>query len=210
VANSLLLFFPPLPQTFPPRVLRCIFTPNWLFGLIFIFVLQSASVLNFFPRPLANKSRFWSQQCQKKSWFLAPLFRTLLGKIFICILNYFHFCSYVERYPRPGESVRGKEFKLWCGGKGANQAVMASKLGANVKMVGMVGEDIFGDANIKSMQDNGVNTDLIAKTSKSSTATGCVTVTEDGENCIVVTLGANLEITVSCISLAYYILFLIP
>lgn len=87
---------------------------------------------------------------------------------------------------------------------------MASKLGANVKMVGMVGEDIFGDANIKSMQDNGVNTDLIAKTSKSSTATGCVTVTEDGENCIVVTLGANLEITVSCISLAYYILFLIP
>jgi len=102
--------------------------------------------------------------------------------------------SYVERYPRPGESVRGKQFKLWCGGKGANQAVMASKLGAKVRMVGMVGEDIFGDANINSMKANGVNTDLISKTNKSSTATGCVTVTDDGENCIVVTLGANLEI----------------
>jgi ribokinase len=90
--------------------------------------------------------------------------------------------------------VRGKEFKLWCGGKGANQAVMASKLGGSVKMCGMVGEDIFGEANIKSMQENGVNTDLITKTRKCATATGCVTVTEDGENCIVVTLGANLEL----------------
>jgi ribokinase len=44
------------------------------------------------------------------------------------------------------------------------------------------------------MKENGVNTDLISKTSRSSTATGCVTVTDDGENCIVVTLGANLEI----------------
>jgi len=102
--------------------------------------------------------------------------------------------SYVERYPRPGESVRGKQFKLWCGGKGANQAVMASKLGGSVRMAGMVGEDIFGDANIKSMQENGVNTDLIGKTNKCATATGAVTVTDDGENCIVVTLGANLEI----------------
>jgi len=102
--------------------------------------------------------------------------------------------SYVERYPRPGESVRGKQFKLWCGGKGANQAVMAAKLGAAVSMIGMVGEDIFGDANIKSIADAGDRTDLIAKTSKTHTATGAVTVTEDGENCIVVTLGAIMEI----------------
>lgn len=102
--------------------------------------------------------------------------------------------SYVERFPRPGESVRGNKFNLWCGGKGANQAVMSAKLGAKVKMCGMVGEDIFGDANIKSMQENGVNTDLITKTNKCATATGCVTVNENGENCIVVTLGANLEI----------------
>lgn len=47
-------------------------------------------------------------------------------------------------------------------------------------MCGCVGEDIFGDANIKSMQENGVDTDLITKTNKCATATGCVTVTEDG------------------------------
>ncbi|KAI6173883.1 Ribokinase [Aphelenchoides besseyi] len=101
--------------------------------------------------------------------------------------------SYVERYPRPGESVRGKTFKLWCGGKGANQAVMAAKLGAKVSMVGQVGTDIFGDANINTITDAGVKS-LITKTDKAATGTGCVTVTEDGENCIVVTLGANLEI----------------
>ncbi|KAI6243788.1 Ribokinase [Aphelenchoides fujianensis] len=98
--------------------------------------------------------------------------------------------SYVERYPRPGESVRGKTFKLFCGGKGANQAVMAARLGGSVSMVGQVGEDIFGDANIKAIGEAGVKT-LITKTNKAATGTGCVT---DGENCIVVTLGANLEI----------------
>jgi ribokinase len=46
--------------------------------------------------------------------------------------------SYVDRFPKPGESVRGNEFRTSCGGKGANQAVMAAKLGASVKMVGNV------------------------------------------------------------------------
>ncbi|KAH7719887.1 Protein F07A11.5 [Aphelenchoides avenae] len=103
--------------------------------------------------------------------------------------------SYVERFPKPGESVRGKQFKLWCGGKGANQAVAAAKLGAKVTMIGRVGTDMFGDANINAMKDAGVDTSCIEKSPTASTATGSICVSADGENCIVVTLGANLELS---------------
>jgi ribokinase len=50
--------------------------------------------------------------------------------------------SYVERFPRPGESVRGKRFQIGNGGKGANQAVTAAKLGASVTIIGMVNSSI--------------------------------------------------------------------
>ncbi|EGT41631.1 hypothetical protein CAEBREN_24017 [Caenorhabditis brenneri] len=103
--------------------------------------------------------------------------------------------SYTDRFPRPGESVRGNTFKSGSGGKGANQAVAAARLGANVAMIGMVGEDMFGDSNIKDLKENGVDTNCIGRTNKTHTATALITVNKEAENCIVVTLGANMEMS---------------
>ncbi|CAP23752.1 Protein CBG02845 [Caenorhabditis briggsae] len=103
--------------------------------------------------------------------------------------------SYTDRFPRPGESVRGNDFKSGSGGKGANQAVAAARLGANVAMIGLVGEDMFGDSNIKGLTENGVDTSCVGKTKESHTATATITVNKEAENSIVVTLGANLFLT---------------
>ncbi|KAI6190696.1 Ribokinase-like protein [Aphelenchoides bicaudatus] len=100
------------------------------------------------------------------------------------------FFTYVERFPRPGESVRGNMFKISNGGKGANQAVAIALLGADVAMIGMVGNDIFANAVLKNLEESNVNTDLIQRM---PTNTGCavITVNEQGENNIIITPGAN-------------------
>src|SRR5690606_33100518 len=63
----------------------------------------------------------------------------------------------VERYPNEGETLIGREFNRFCGGKGANQAVGAARLGAEVAMVGRVGQDLFGDEQIASLQGAGID-----------------------------------------------------
>uniref|UniRef100_F1LA31 Ribokinase n=1 Tax=Ascaris suum TaxID=6253 RepID=F1LA31_ASCSU len=102
--------------------------------------------------------------------------------------------SYATRFPRPGESIRGVSFEVGCGGRGANQAAQIARLGGKVIMIGMVGNDIFGPLNIENLRKSGVNTDYIEKSNEAGTATATVTVTEEGENSVVVILGANLEI----------------
>uniref|UniRef100_A0AC34FA01 Ribokinase n=1 Tax=Panagrolaimus sp. ES5 TaxID=591445 RepID=A0AC34FA01_9BILA len=120
--------------------------------------------------------------------------------------------SYTERFPNPGESVRGNDFKMGSGGKGANQGVQAAKLGASVTMIGRVGNDMFGDANINGLKKAGVNVEYIEKSDTAPTSVACITVDNKGttlilnlfkclvlfvgENSIVVTLGANLELNV--------------
>ncbi|KAL4237952.1 hypothetical protein ACF0H5_002662 [Mactra antiquata] len=66
--------------------------------------------------------------------------------------------SYVPHLPKPGETLQGSKFSMGYGGKGANQCVMASKLGASTAMISKVGKDTFGDGFIKNFQDLGVNT----------------------------------------------------
>ncbi|KAE9550769.1 hypothetical protein FO519_006021 [Halicephalobus sp. NKZ332] len=108
--------------------------------------------------------------------------------------------SYAERFPKPGESIRGRDFKLGSGGKGANQCVQIAKLGGNAVMIGRVGNDMFGDSNLKSLSESGVNVELIEKSRTAPTATAAITVVDEGENSIVVTLGANLELSVEKIN----------
>jgi len=104
--------------------------------------------------------------------------------------------SYVDRFPNPGESVRGKLFKTYCGGKGANQAVMAAKLGSHVAMIGRVGNDTFGTHNIQTLNSFGIDTSHVLYSDTASTATATINVSADGENCIVVCLAANLELSI--------------
>jgi ribokinase len=101
------------------------------------------------------------------------------------------FILKVERRPEPGETVTGAELSLLPGGKGANQAVAAARLGAEVAMFGRVGEDPFGEELLKNLRDNGVDTSWIETLSGAPTGSAFITVTPDGENTIIVSPGAN-------------------
>lgn len=102
-----------------------------------------------------------------------------------------------ERFPDRGETVLGTGFQTASGGKGANQAVQAAKLGARVSMVGKTGEDDFGSAMIRSLKEAGVDTGHISRTDRASSAIGNVQVESNREgnaNRIIVVSGANMLI----------------
>src|SRR5215210_4918022 len=101
------------------------------------------------------------------------------------------FVLRVERRPEPGETVTDAELALYPGGKGANQAIAAARLGAEVAMLGRVGEDSFGEELVKNLRDNGVDTSRVETVSGAPTGSAFITVTPDGENAIVVSPGAN-------------------
>ena len=101
------------------------------------------------------------------------------------------FILRVERRPEPGETVTGAELSLFPGGKGANQAIAAARLGAEVAMFGRVGEDPFEEELVKNLRDNGVDTSRVETVSGAPTGSAFITVTPDGENTIIVSPGAN-------------------
>ncbi len=101
------------------------------------------------------------------------------------------FVLKVERRPEPGETVTDAKLTLFPGGKGANQAIAAARLGAEVAMFGRVGEDPFGGKLVQNLRDNGVNTSRVEAVADAPTGSAFITVTPDGENAIVVSPGAN-------------------
>ena len=101
------------------------------------------------------------------------------------------FVLKVERRPEPGETVTGAELALFPGGKGGNQAIAAARLGADVAILGRVGEDPFGRELVVNLRDNGVDTSRVEAVTDVPTGSAFITVTPDGENAIVVSPGAN-------------------
>jgi len=97
------------------------------------------------------------------------------------------------RIPKPGETVIGRDFHTYSGGKGANQAVAVSRLDHPVVMLGAVGQDEFGKELKGSLQSFGVNTDHII-TVPGASGTASITVDDQGENSIIVTPGANRQV----------------
>ena len=96
----------------------------------------------------------------------------------------------VQRQPRPGETLHGTGGQMLPGGKGANQAVAAARLGARVAMVGAVGSDVQAEAALSALREAGVDLGHVAEI-EGPTGLAIVTVAEDGENSIVVIAGAN-------------------
>jgi ribokinase len=97
-----------------------------------------------------------------------------------------------ERLPRPGETVTDAEFSRVPGGKGANQAVAAARLGADVRMVGCVGDDAFAEEALAGLRDAGVALDLRAVAAPTGVA--LIVVDAGGETVIVVAPGANAAV----------------
>jgi len=101
-----------------------------------------------------------------------------------------------KRLPKPGETVMGDLFQEAPGGKGANQAVAATRLGARVALVSRVGVDRRGREILKRLKDEGVDTDLIVRDQEAPTGVALVMVGEGGEKKILTAPGAKREISV--------------
>ena len=99
--------------------------------------------------------------------------------------------SFIDDFPRPGETLFGKHFDLGFGGKGANQAVAASLLGAEVHMVARVGDDLFGPATIKNFKSLGIGASQVKIVKKTASGVAPIFVDSSGQNRIVVVKGAN-------------------
>ncbi len=111
---------------------------------------------------------------------------TVLGNINI------DFVVQTDRLPKPGETLRSRgDFNMVPGGKAANQAVAASRLGAQVTLIGRVGNDAFGPALVENLRRENINTDFIVRDEEANTGAAFITVIPSGENSIVSALGAN-------------------
>jgi ribokinase len=113
-----------------------------------------------------------------------------MGKVCVCGSVNMDVFGYVERLPAPGETLRGSRLVYAPGGKGANQAVAAARLGAEVRFFGALGEDRFGETLATSMADDGIDLGALRR-HDDPTGVALILVADDGENQIVVLAGAN-------------------
>jgi ribokinase len=104
-----------------------------------------------------------------------------------------------QRFPAPGETLLGERFVSLHGGKGANQAVAAARLGADVHMVGAVGDDAFGRTLRDALAAEGVDVEHLARVDDCGSGTASITVS-GGENQILVVPGANARVTPARVS----------
>lgn len=100
-----------------------------------------------------------------------------------------------DRLPRPGETVLGGDLITAPGGKGANQAVAAARLGAAVTFVARVGRDMFGEAALENFQREGLDTRYVIRDATAPSGVALIVVGLDGQNLIAVAPGANGRLT---------------
>ena len=99
--------------------------------------------------------------------------------------------TFIDRFPKPGETIFGQKFDLGFGGKGANQAVAARLCGAEVFMVARVGSDLFGPATIQNFQRLGIDASHVREVEGVSSGVAPIFVDSSGQNRIIVVRGAN-------------------
>lgn len=100
-----------------------------------------------------------------------------------------------DRLPVPGETVIGGKFFMNPGGKGANQAVAAARLGGNVTLICKTGNDIFGKQSVELFNSERINANYVFSDPKNPSGVALITVDSNGENCIVVASGANASLS---------------
>lgn len=110
-----------------------------------------------------------------------------------------------DRRPQAGETVMGKRLIVSPGGKGANQAVAAARLGEKVYMIGCVGNDAYGSMTLDTLKENGVNTDYVSVLDNEATGTAHIILAE-GDNSIIVLKGANDKVDKNVVDSAFDII----
>lgn len=107
--------------------------------------------------------------------------------------NMVDLISYIDRMPREGETIEAPDFKMGCGGKGANQAVTAAKLGSDVLMLTRVGNDVFADNTIANFEAHGIDTTYVLRTEATS-GVAPIFVDPESHNSIIIVKGANAHL----------------
>ena len=118
---------------------------------------------------------------------------TVLGSI-----NADHVIS-VPHFAKPGETLTGYGYHINYGGKGANQAVAAARLGAQVSLIGCIGDDDIGREIKRAFEKDGIDTQAIVSVSGETTGIAMIQVADSGENSIVISAGANAALNESLV-----------
>lgn len=115
----------------------------------------------------------------------------------ICVVgaSLIDLIAYVPRLPALGETLHGSDFRSGFGGKGANQAVMAARLGARVTIVTRVGRDAFGDGMLANFREQGVDTAYVSVDEEAPSGVAPIAVDPNGDNSIIIVTGANDRLT---------------
>lgn len=129
-----------------------------------------------------------------KSDFLQRNTSSFMAKILVVGSSNTDLVVKTERFPQPGETVVGRDFFLFQGGKGANQAVAAARMGGKVAFISRVGADLFGGQTKEALEREGISTAWMSMDASSPTGVAMITVNEQGENHIVVVPGANANL----------------
>jgi len=117
-----------------------------------------------------------------------------MSKIAVIGSNMVDLITYIDRMPAQGETLEAPGFALGCGGKGANQAVAAAKLGAEVLMLTKVGDDLFADNTLANFQRFGIDTRYVQRVPGVSSGVAPIFVQADSHNSILIVKGANAHL----------------
>ena len=109
--------------------------------------------------------------------------------------NMVDLITYIDRMPKLGETIEAPSFKIGCGGKGANQAVAAAKLGSDVMMLTKVGDDLFAENTLKNFHLNAINTDYVTVAKGVSSGVAPIFVDKSSQNSILIIKGANSHLS---------------
>ncbi|MFX3617495.1 MAG: ribokinase [Sporolactobacillus sp.] len=109
--------------------------------------------------------------------------------------NMVDLITYIDRLPKEGETIEAPNFEMGCGGKGANQAVAAAKMGSEVMMLTKVGDDMFGENTIQNLKRNGINIQYVEKVPHTSSGVAPIFVDHSSKNRILIIKGANQYLT---------------
>ncbi|CAI9120326.1 ribokinase [Brytella acorum] len=122
-----------------------------------------------------------------------------MSRIAVIGSNMVDLITYVDRMPNAGETLEAPRFALGCGGKGANQAVSAARLGADVLFITCVGDDLFADGTVANLEACGIDTRYVRRISGASSGVAPIFVQPDSHNSILIIKGANNSIRPSTI-----------
>ncbi|ELQ19138.1 carbohydrate kinase PfkB [Pseudomonas fluorescens BRIP34879] len=117
-----------------------------------------------------------------------------MSKIAVIGSNMVDLITYIDRMPAQGETLEAPDFALGCGGKGANQAVAAAKLGSRVLMLSKVGDDMFADNTLANFQRFGIDTRYVQRVPNVSSGVAPIFVRSDSHNSILIVKGANAHL----------------